>query len=107
MHVKIAGFTLDILVFYAERLGIHAEIKTKELPARKPSPASSCDGSLVISATPESRQAACEEATEHSSRGANRFPLRHETFGIHKDESCLRRREEGCRGKLARNLALP
>jgi predicted XRE-type DNA-binding protein len=35
MHGKIAGFTLDMLVFYAERLGIHAEIKTKELGAPK------------------------------------------------------------------------
>lgn len=35
MHGKIAGFTLDMLVFYGERLGIHAEIKTKELAAPK------------------------------------------------------------------------
>jgi predicted XRE-type DNA-binding protein len=31
MRGKIAGFTLDILIFYADRLGIHAELKTKEL----------------------------------------------------------------------------
>ena len=31
MHGKIAGFTLDMLIFYADRLGIHAELKTKEL----------------------------------------------------------------------------
>jgi predicted XRE-type DNA-binding protein len=35
MRGKIAGFTLDMLVFYAESLGIHAEIKTKELTAPK------------------------------------------------------------------------
>ncbi|MBZ5629654.1 MAG: helix-turn-helix domain-containing protein [Acidobacteriia bacterium] len=34
MRGKIAGFTLDMLIFYADRLGIHAELKTKEL--RKP-----------------------------------------------------------------------
>ena len=33
---KIGGFTLDMLVFYAESLGIHAEIKTKEV--KKPEP---------------------------------------------------------------------
>jgi predicted XRE-type DNA-binding protein len=27
---KIAGFTLDMLIFYADRLGIHAELKTKQ-----------------------------------------------------------------------------
>lgn len=31
MRGKIAGFTLDILIFYADRLGIHAELKTKQL----------------------------------------------------------------------------
>jgi predicted XRE-type DNA-binding protein len=31
MRGKIAGFTLDMLVFYADRLGIHAELRTKEL----------------------------------------------------------------------------
>jgi predicted XRE-type DNA-binding protein len=31
MRGKIAGFTLDMFIFYADRLGIHAELKTKEL----------------------------------------------------------------------------
>jgi len=30
LHGKIAGFTLEMLIFYAERLGIHAEIKTTQ-----------------------------------------------------------------------------
>jgi len=34
LHGKISGFTLDMLIFYAERLGIHTEIKIKE--SRKP-----------------------------------------------------------------------
>ncbi len=36
LHGKIAGFTLDMLVFYADRLGIRAEIRTKQsrMPAR-------------------------------------------------------------------------
>ena len=33
MRGKIASFTIDMLIFYAGRLGIHAEIKTKELTA--------------------------------------------------------------------------
>jgi predicted XRE-type DNA-binding protein len=32
---KLSKFSLEMLVFYAERLGMHAEIKTT--PARKPS----------------------------------------------------------------------
>ncbi|MBZ5511068.1 MAG: helix-turn-helix domain-containing protein [Acidobacteriia bacterium] len=31
MRGKIAGFTLDMLIFYADRLGIRAELKTNEL----------------------------------------------------------------------------
>ena len=31
MRGKIAGFTLDMFIFYADRLGIHAELKTKQL----------------------------------------------------------------------------
>lgn len=27
---KIANFTLDMLIFYADRLGIHAELRTKQ-----------------------------------------------------------------------------
>lgn len=34
LHGKISGFTLDMLVHYAESLGIHTEIKTTE--SRKP-----------------------------------------------------------------------
>jgi predicted XRE-type DNA-binding protein len=30
LHGKIASFTLDMLIFYADRLGIHAELKTRE-----------------------------------------------------------------------------
>ena len=30
LHGKIAGFTLDMLVFYADRLGIHTELKTTQ-----------------------------------------------------------------------------
>lgn len=32
MTGKISGFTLDMLVFYADRLGIRTELKTKPVP---------------------------------------------------------------------------
>lgn len=36
LHGKISGFTLEMLVFYAERLGIHTEIKTTQSRTQKP-----------------------------------------------------------------------
>lgn len=34
LHGKISGFTLDMLIYYAEQLGIHTQIKTTE--SRRP-----------------------------------------------------------------------
>ena len=38
MRGKIASFTLDMLIFYADRLGIQTELKTKQsrMPAHPP-----------------------------------------------------------------------